>query len=380
MIELDIADFVRDYWQKKPCLIRNAIAGFESPISPEELAGLACEPDVHCRLVSETGDEPPWTLRYGPFEEQDFLSLPESHYTLLVSECEKWIPELEGLMDLFRFIPDWRVDDLMISYAAPGGSVGPHVDQYDVFLLQGLGTRRWQYGESPMTDARLIPGLDLAILQDFDPDQDEVLYPGDMLYLPPGHAHHGVALEPCMTYSIGFRAPTATSVLESLALETDRLGDQDKRYSDPDLSLDRHPAEITEFEIEKFHELTTQLLQSSPRLWRDAVGKMLSDSSVTTPDDASQQPILLSDLQSCSWVRHPETRLFFHRSSDTLAVFFNGQVRELANKPAQIELLKTLCNQREWSIGLIQQAIQEEELQSLLLELATSNAILPLKE
>jgi 50S ribosomal protein L16 3-hydroxylase len=168
MIELDIAKFVQDYWQKKPCLLRNALPGFSTVISPEELAGLACEEDVHCRLVTETGAQPPWTLRYGPFEEQDFLELPDSHYSLLVSECEKWLPECAGLMDLFRFIPDWRVDDLMISYAAKGGSVGPHVDQYDVFLLQAMGTRRWQYAESVTTEAKLIAGLDLAILQDFE--------------------------------------------------------------------------------------------------------------------------------------------------------------------------------------------------------------------
>ena len=376
----DAATFVSQYWQKKPCLIRNAIAGFENLISPEELAGLACEEDVHCRLVMQGDGAQDWSLRYGPFEERDFLDLPQSHYSLLVSECEKWIPEFDELLALFRFVPDWRFDDLMISYAPAGGSVGPHVDQYDVFLLQGLGQRRWLYGESVTTDAKLLPGLDLAILESFEPDRDEILEPGDMLYLPPGYAHHGIALGPCMTYSIGFRAPTATSVLESLALESERLGDRDRRYSDPDLSLNRHPAEITDAEIDKFRELTTRLIQDSPELWRDAIGKMLSDSSVTAPDAASDQPVLLSDLQACSWVRHPETRLFFHRSETTLAVYFNGQVRELQNRPELLELLQTLCDHREWSNGLIQQALRLEEMQALLLELATQNAILPLQE
>ena len=143
---LDTAEFVSRYWQKKPCLLRGALAGFESPVTPEELAGLACEEGVHCRLVIEDGGEKPWQLRYGPFVEQDFLDLPDTRYSLLVSECEKWLPELGDLLDCFRFIPDWRIDDLMISYAPEGGSVGPHVDEYDVFLIQAMGrrpTRKW---------------------------------------------------------------------------------------------------------------------------------------------------------------------------------------------------------------------------------------------
>ena len=380
MLNLDIAEFVRDYWQKKPCLLRNALPGFVSPISPEELAGLACEEDVHCRLVTETGAEPPWTLRYGPFEEQDFLDLPESHYSLLVSECEKWLPELYGLMDLFRFIPDWRVDDLMISYAANGGSVGPHVDQYDVFLLQGLGTRRWQYADSITTNAEVIPGLDLAILQKFEADQDVVLNPGDILYLPPGFAHHGIALEPCMTYSIGFRAPTAANALESFALESERLGMQDERYRDPDLALDRHHAEITDAEIDKLRQLASALLHESSTVWRDAVGKMLSDSAATAPDEDDAQPIYLSDLQACAWIRHPETRLFYHRSKETLEVYYNGLVHTLPNQPGNLEQLQKLCENREWSAGLMRESIRIEAFQKLLLELASNHAILPLND
>ncbi len=165
MLDLDIPQFVEQYWQKKPCLLRNALPNFESAVSPEELAGLACEEDVHCRLVMENTDNKPWSVKYGPFQEQEFLNLPDSGYSLLVSECEKWMPELYDLLDQFRFIPDWRIDDLMISYAPPGGSVGPHVDQYDVFLLQAFGQRRWQYSDTHSSDEPVIPDLDLAILQ-----------------------------------------------------------------------------------------------------------------------------------------------------------------------------------------------------------------------
>ena len=380
----DSEEFINQYWQKKPCVLRNAFSGFEedqflSPVSPEELAGLACEEDVHCRLVIEKGGDTPWQVRYGPFEEQDFLDLPETHYSLLVSECEKWMPEMADLLDQFRFIPDWRIDDLMISYAPAEGSVGPHIDQYDVFLLQALGSRRWQYCESRIENAPLIPGLELAILQEFSPDQDLVLNPGDMLYLPPGFAHHGVALERCMTYSIGFRAPTAASALESFALETERLGVDVNRYTDAQLELDRHHAEITTTEIERFRTLATELLQQSDDLWRDAVGKMLSDSAVAGSEE-DDQPVYVSDLQSGVWVRHPETRMFYHQSKSNIAVYYNGRVHELPGDPKILAQLQQLCDQHEWSAELINACIEINPLEGFLIELATNGAIISIDD
>ena len=372
----DSAAFISEYWQKKPCVLRNAFPGFESPVSPEELAGLACEEDVHCRLVIENSAAGPWQVSYGPFEEQDFLDLPETHYSLLVSECEKWLPELTDLLDQFRFIPDWRIDDLMISYAPAEGSVGPHVDAYDVFLLQAIGSRRWEFCESRSEQPELIGGLELAILKQFIPDQELVLNPGDMLYLPPGFAHHGIALDRCMTYSIGFRAPTAASALESFALESERLGDKVERYTDTDLELDRHHAEITDTEIERFKSLATELLQQSHNLWQDAVGKMLSDSPVALPDN-TDQPVYISDLQSSAWLRHPETRMFYHRSANSIEVYYNGRVHELPQSEEILEHLQQLCDQREWSATLLNACIEVEPFETLLIEMASNGAIIP---
>lgn len=379
-LDLDVEAFVAEYWQKKPCLMRNALAGFESVISPEELAGLACEEDVHCRLVQQGDGAADWSLRYGPFEERDFLDLPESNYSLLVSECEKWMPELNDLLARFRFIPDWRLDDLMISYAPAGGSVGPHVDQYDVFLLQALGSRRWQYGETPATDAPTIPGLELAILQDFSPQQDVVLNPGDILYLPPGFAHHGVALGRCMTYSIGYRAPNAANALESFALESERLDIPVERYRDAELELERHHAEITDVEIERFRRLATRMLEQSPGLWYDAVGKMLSDSAVAIPDGEEDQVVSLPDLLASDWMRHPETRLYFHQYDDAIDVYYNGCKHSLPRQPDILEQLQKLCENYEWSVELMRESIEIEALRNLLIELATNHAILPLSD
>ncbi len=373
---LDSDDFIRQYWQKKPCLIRNAFPGFESPISPEELAGLACEEDVHSRLIIENSEAGPWQLNYGPFEEQDFLDLPATHYSLLVSECEKWLPELADLLAQFRFIPDWRIDDLMISYAPKDGSVGPHVDAYDVFLLQAMGSRCWQYCESRSEQQpELIDGLELAILKNFTPDQEWVLNPGDILYLPPGFAHHGIALDRCMTYSIGFRAPTMARALESFAMESERLDTGIARYTDPDLELDRHHAEITDLEIERFKRQASELLLQSHNLWRDAIGKMLSDSPVALPDDADQAACI-SDLQSSAWLLHPETRMFYHRSADSIEVYYNGRVHELPQSEEVLEHLQQLCGRREWSATLINACIKVEPLAALLAEMASNNAII----
>jgi 50S ribosomal protein L16 3-hydroxylase len=379
----DRNEFISRYWQKQPCVLRDALVNlpdrFESPVTPEELAGLACEDEVHCRLVIEKDGARPWELRYGPFEEEDFLDLPETHYSLLVSECEKWIPELTDLLDQFRFIPDWRVDDLMISYAPAGGSVGPHVDEYDVFLLQALGSRQWQYCDSPAREPRLIPNLELAILQEFDPDQEIVLNPGDMLYLPPGHAHHGIAQDSCLTYSIGFRAPTANSVLESLVLETEHRGTGLQRYRDAELELERHHAEITDGEIDRFRSLASGLLQQPDAVWRDAIGKMLSDSTVAPPPD-DDQPVYVSDLLSCNWLRHPETRMYYHQSEQDITLYCNGSARVLPGSREILEPLQQLCDNREWSTAMIKACIKIEPLESLLIELASSQAILPIND
>lgn len=273
---LSVADFLRDYWQKKPVLIRQAIPGFASPLSPEELAGLACEEDVPARLILESAGTRPWTLRHGPFTEEDFTSLPEDGYSLLVTDCEKLIPDLMTLVQQFRFVPDWRIDDLMISYAPPGGSVGAHIDDYDVFLLQGMGQRKWMI-EYPPKHTDFVPDLDIRLLEEFEPTQEWVLEPGDMLYLPPGVPHHGVAVDHCMTYSIGFRAP----LLHELAAGvTDRLitqMDQAVRYGDPDLQIPANPGVLNTATRSKLRALLQSVLDQDDAVLDRFIAETLTE-------------------------------------------------------------------------------------------------------
>lgn len=208
-------EFLAEYWQKKPLLIRNAIADFQPPIDADDLAGMALEEEVESRIVVEQD----WQLKYGPFTEETFASLPAEKWTLLVQAVDLWIPEVAEILEKFDFLPKWRIDDIMVSYAADGGSVGPHFDYYDVFLLQGAGRRRWQIGQPCDAESPLVTNTELKILQDFEVTEEWILEPGDMLYLPPKVAHHGVAIGECTTFSVGFRAPAVSEMLDDLATE-----------------------------------------------------------------------------------------------------------------------------------------------------------------
>lgn len=233
--DLEPREFLARYWQQQPLLVRNFLPGYQSPISADELAGLATMANVESRLVLENGAAGPWELRHGPFADADFAQLPEHDWTLLVQALDLWVPEVESLLGHFDFLPRWRIDDVMASFAVKGGSVGPHFDHYDVFLLQVEGNRRWQIGELCDANTTLVKATDLGIIRDFTATHDWLLKPGDMLYLPPGIGHWGVAESDCITFSVGFRSPTLADLLGDLALELSAQG-VDARYRDPPLT------------------------------------------------------------------------------------------------------------------------------------------------
>ena len=255
--ELSAESFLQHYWQKKPLLIRGALADYASPISADELAGLALESEVESRIVECQGRD--WTLKHGPFTEEDFLGLPEQDWTLLVQGVDLWVPEVQALLAQFAFLPPWRLDDVMVSFACPGGSVGPHFDQYDVFLLQVEGQRRWQIGAECSKETPLRDNSPLRILQEFNAREEWLLDPGDMLYLPPGVAHWGVAQTECLTYSIGFRAPSIADMLGDLSVELMTQG-YDVHYRDPALTPEMASSNIDQAFIDQVKQQLWQAI------------------------------------------------------------------------------------------------------------------------
>jgi 50S ribosomal protein L16 3-hydroxylase len=248
---LTAKQFFRDYWQKKPLLIRGAFPGFSGLLTPDELAGLACEDSAQSRLVMfERGK---WLVESGPFDETRFAKLPKQNWTLLVQEVNHFLPEAASLLQRFNFVPSARLDDLMVSFAPDGGGVGPHFDSYDVFLLQGSGKRLWRISDQQQRD--LVEGAPLRILQHFETQQEWLLEAGDMLYLPPHYAHWGIAVGDCMTYSIGFRAPSAQELATQFLTHLQDTIALDGFYTDPDISTQTHPAEISAQMVAKVHSI-----------------------------------------------------------------------------------------------------------------------------
>lgn len=255
---LNAATFLRRHWQKQPLLVRGAWPGFGGILEFDDMLALACRDECEARLVLRRGNH--WSVEHGPFSRKRLSRLPARDWTLLVQGLERVLPAARELLSHFDFIPYTRLDDLMVSYAPPGGGVGAHFDSYDVFLLQGPGQRRWRVGRQ--RDLALVEGAPLKILRNFAPDGECVLAPGDMLYLPPEYAHDGVALDHCFTYSIGFRAPSHGEIVSRFLAHLDDGLELDGRYSDPDLRAQDEPARIDTGMIRKIEAILSSITWS----------------------------------------------------------------------------------------------------------------------
>lgn len=268
--------FLRDYWQQKPLLIRQAFPKLECPLQPEDLAGLACEEFALSRLITHEPKSDQWTVRSGPLDEADFGTLPKTHWTLLVQDVDKWDADVAALLAHFSFLPSWRLDDIMVSYAVDGGSVGAHVDQYDVFLLQGLGKRRWQINTDASQSTAFRDDVELKLLKEFSPSHEWLLAPGDMLYLPPGVPHHGVAEGACLTLSFGMRAPAiAEMVADFSGFLAERLPEE-QRFSDPGIAPSTAAGQIDDAAAEKIGQLLQQAMQADPSLVKSWFGSFIT--------------------------------------------------------------------------------------------------------
>lgn len=344
---LTVEEFLRDYWQKKPVLIRQAIPGFKPLLAADELAGLSLEDDIESRLIIEEGKTGPWEVKKGPFTEADYRALPENKWTLLVQAVDQWIPEAAELLEHFRFIPSWRIDDLMISYATDRGSVGPHWDQYDVFLLQAEGQREWRIGQMCSERSSILDGPSVKILADFEETDRWVLSPGDMLYLPPGLAHWGISKGECMTYSVGFRAPSTAELLERSVDQILPELTQDNRYRDADLTCQSSPGEITDTAVTRLKQLLSEAIDQPERL-SEALGTLMTEpkyedhAPVYTATDADWADALAA-LSECDQVqRNPHARFAYSASSTVIRLYCQGE--NIALPASSHELIRYLCD------------------------------------
>jgi 50S ribosomal protein L16 3-hydroxylase len=345
--ELDTTWFLEHYWQKQVLVIRQAFNNFSSPLTAEELAGLACEEDVNSRIVIEKDGEHPWQPVYGPMDESVFATLPPTHWTLLVNDVEKHIPELAWIVDRFRFIPEWRIDDLMISYAPEGGSVGPHMDLYDVFILQAQGHRRWQINTQPVAEDNQVEDTPLRIQKDFRPEQSWLLGPGDIIYIPPEVSHFGVATDDCMSYSIGFRANDHADLLNDFIGYITRDLPPTLVYRDSDLTTQTHPNEITDDAIRRVTEIFRTYLKPDHPLLKQWFGRYISD----TKADIFREPEIhieqLSELPDIIY-RHPASRFAFTRDAGRSTLFVDGQDYQTSLNFAEI-----LCCERKVAVEIL---------------------------
>jgi len=323
--------FLTEYWQKKPLLIRQAFPDFETPISPDELAGLACEEEIESRLIEENTGQ--WQVTRGPLTEEDFARLPETNWTMLVQDVDKHCPDVQDLLTPFDFIPDWRRDDLMISYAPKFGSVGPHTDSYDVFLLQALGTRQWQIMDEPIHEAVLIDGIELQILSEFKADQTWELAVGDMLYLPPHIAHHGVALDECMTFSFGFRAPKQIEVLDAVVNTLLEKGLGKSLYSDPDLILAPHKAEIDTQSVARLKQQLHEMIEQATPVLAETLGQLVTQTKPSLEDLANDYQADKSSIEEITQrfaqgeqlQRNPYYRFAWSKTEEGAVLFMAGE-------------------------------------------------------
>jgi len=340
--DLSREEFLKQYWQKKPLLIRQAFPYYQSPLSAEEFAGLACEEGVESRIIQEEGGDKPWQLRHGPFNESDFTSLPESHWTLLVQSVDHHIPELARLLDEFDFIPSWRIDDLMVSFAQEQGSVGAHLDNYDVFLLQVQGKRHWHINEHDYNEDDFIQDSELRLLKNFESKQDWVLEPGDMLYLPPGVAHHGIALNDCLTFSIGFRAPTKKELLHAFSDEENDCANE-IFYSDPDLSLQDSAGEIKTEDIQAIRALMDfpDSVDDEFNSWFGCFITEKKNDLECENEELNENEFISRFKEIEGLTRNGNIRLSYIDNDESISLFVAGE--EFALSKSYLSLVRYLC-------------------------------------
>ena len=340
------AQFMRRHWHKKPLLVRQAIPNFQPPVLRPDMFALAAEESVESRLVQQIKGG--WKLRHGPFARRSLPAMSQREWTLLVQGVDLHNDAVHQLMQQFRFVPEARLDDLMISYATDGGGVGPHFDSYDVFLLQAHGRRRWRIGRQK--DLTLKEGIPLKVLAEFEPEEEFVLEPGDMLYLPPRYAHDGIAEGECMTYSIGFRAPARAELAQELLVRLSEDAAEDEQvqmYRDAKQEAVAEPGAIPA-ELQAFAKEALERALSQPLALERALGEYLTEPKPNVWFEASDGGAMLEAVRL-----DRRTRMMY----DAQHIFINGESYRAGGKDAT--LMRRLANQRYLSSKDIQRASDE---------------------
>lgn len=347
--------FLRDYWQKRPLLIRNAFADFETPITPDDLGALSLEATALSRLILWDRKKDAWTVETGPLPEDRFDRVPKRDWTLLVQDVDKWDPDVRALVARFDFLPRWRIDDIMISFAVEGGSVGAHVDQYDVFLLQGMGHRRWQISDDAGAPVDYRPDAPIKLLKQFEPTHEWTLAPGDMLYLPPGLGHHGVALDECLTFSLGMRAPSKAELIEDFALELASRSPEHERYGDSDLVPPGDAFEIDEAALGRVRT-TLGPMADDDALARRWFGRFITryraSGDIRPPKKAPSAEALEAAVIAGGHIqRHPFSRVAWMREGKNTAVLFvsGSDAEGLRQKDAALLCRQDTLGATEWA-------------------------------
>lgn len=375
---IDQTTFLKEYWQKKPLLIRQALPDFVEHLSADELAGLAMEEDVESRIVFETPNKAPfWHLKRGPFLESDFETLPKTHWTLLVQGVDRLIPEMASLLDHFDFIPQWRLDDLMISYAPKQGSVGPHYDHYDVFLYQASGQRHWSLTTKNCHDKNCLEGTELRIMAQFEVQEEYTLMPGDMLYLPPHVGHHGVSLsDDCMTYSFGFRRYQSQELWDSFGDYLSEKNQGGALYKDPDWSSLQATSAIPKAAWMNAKDSLQQLLNEDNLMqsWFGCFATRLdqaAEQQIPMPleeDELPARSIFVDELLAGgSLVRDTTCRIAYIPHPTKLQLFINGY--EWDSTDLSDGLLELVANHRHLAARALKPFLRQEANQLFLYEL-----------
>lgn len=318
---VNIITFLQEYWQQKPLVIKQGFDNFSDPLDENLLAGLTEEESVDSRIVSV--DKQKWQVAHGPYDDINQHCI--GAWSLLVQSVDHYIPEADQLMRAFDFIPHWRMDDLMVSYSNAQAGVGPHLDQYDVFIIQGKGSRRWQVG-LPAEFETIHPHCDLSQITEFDAVIDEVLTAGDILYIPANHPHNGVALEECLNYSVGFRAPSQQEILSSFADHAIDHNVLTQRYTDKALTKRQYSGEIKHQELADFRELLQKSLQSNHfEQWLASFmsqSKVLVEQELEDEDNFSPQQIAEELQQGATFIRAPGVKpVFVEQASESITEF-----------------------------------------------------------